>query len=491
MDAAAADPFADDSRFSFAASAAAGARPAPPPGAADADDAGASSAVLAAARLPAIPSYPAPDDPDRRPRWDPQGSEDVTDAYGGAYRSTSPLPAAAADREASQIAEKETPALSPPSRSAQRIPQPMFGYLDPSEPSTAVASSRSSPPLQPAEIHHDNLRGRMKRAQTMRRVELVQGNLVVECPVPTKLLNAVPIREGQEFTHMRYTAATTDPDDFVDAGFTLRPALYGRQTELFIVMTMYNEDDVLFARTMHGVMKNVSHLCSRRKSKTWGREGWQKVVVCVVADGRKKSGAARNSGEPQGDQRAAVSNSVSQDSSSMTGSSLGTAMRLMIIFRPLPVLFMLFLVRAALPPAGELDAGLSLWTSGGSTLLLGDDAAEFVRDVALLELRCLGDDVDADADSSIAATAAEMGIPSEAARGCLPLADAAPADAMDADELERETMPNGVDSTYLPSASTVRIVRSRRVRVDRRSGVSSENERAAEYAGEGDLCLID
>ena len=51
---------------------------------------------------------------------------------------------------------------------------------------------------------------------------------------------------------------------------------------------MYNEDDGLFTRSMHGVMKNIAHLCSRDRSKTWGKEGWKKVVVCIVSDGRGK-----------------------------------------------------------------------------------------------------------------------------------------------------------------------------------------------------------
>ena len=51
---------------------------------------------------------------------------------------------------------------------------------------------------------------------------------------------------------------------------------------------MYNEDDVLFCRTMRGIMQNIAHLCTRTKSKTWGKDGWKKVVVCVVADGRLK-----------------------------------------------------------------------------------------------------------------------------------------------------------------------------------------------------------
>src|SRR5208282_3129788 len=72
--------------------------------------------------------------------------------------------------------------------------------------------------------------------------------------------------------------------------FTLRQVLYDqpRPTEMFIVITLYNEDEGSFARTMHGVMKNIAHLCSRTRSKVWGKEGWRKVVVCVVADGRTK-----------------------------------------------------------------------------------------------------------------------------------------------------------------------------------------------------------
>lgn len=44
----------------------------------------------------------------------------------------------------------------------------------------------------------------------------------------------------------------------------------------------------LFAETMHGIMKNIRHLCSRNSSKTWGEGSWEKVVVCIVSDGRKK-----------------------------------------------------------------------------------------------------------------------------------------------------------------------------------------------------------
>ena len=113
---------------------------------------------------------------------------------------------------------------------------------------------------------------------------------MLDSAVPTKLLNMCAQRDEREFTHMRYSAATCDPNDFKDAGFTLRQVHYDppRRTELFIVMTMYNEDDGLFTRTMHGVMKNIAHLCKRDRSKTWGKDAWKKIVVCVVSDGRAK-----------------------------------------------------------------------------------------------------------------------------------------------------------------------------------------------------------
>ncbi|KAG0340775.1 Chitin synthase, class 1 [Podila humilis] len=130
-----------------------------------------------------------------------------------------------------------------------------------------------------------------RRFHTTKKVKLTSGNLVLDCPVPSKFLKTLKYQEGEEFTHMRYTAATCDPNDFAAENYTLRPLIVGdqpRETELFIVMTMYNEDEVLFTRTMHGVMKNIRHLTTRDRSRTWGPDAWKKVVVCIVSDGRSK-----------------------------------------------------------------------------------------------------------------------------------------------------------------------------------------------------------
>lgn len=89
----------------------------------------------------------------------------------------------------------------------------------------------------------------MKR-RSVRQVELYQGNLVLDVAVPSHIIPKGSER-NEEMSKMRYTAATCDPDDFMRSKYSLRPYLYGRRTELFIVMTMYNEDEILFLKTMN------------------------------------------------------------------------------------------------------------------------------------------------------------------------------------------------------------------------------------------------
>ena len=67
--------------------------------------------------------------------------------------------------------------------------------------------------------------------------------------------------------------------------------MYGRQTELLIAVTSYNEDKTLYARTLHGVMLNIRDICKSKSSKYWRRhaeEGvpaWQKICVALIVDG--------------------------------------------------------------------------------------------------------------------------------------------------------------------------------------------------------------
>jgi len=139
-------------------------------------------------------------------------------------------------------------------------------------------------------------RARMPTRGKTTKIKLKQGHFVHEYPVPSPIKNSVEAKwmamsKGREFSHMRYTAATCDPDDFTPGnGWELRQKMYGRDTELLIAITYYNEDKTLVARTLHGVMMNVRDIV-KSKSKFWrrsaeeGRPGWQRIVVALIFDG--------------------------------------------------------------------------------------------------------------------------------------------------------------------------------------------------------------
>ncbi|KAF8913861.1 glycosyltransferase family 2 protein [Gymnopilus junonius] len=135
----------------------------------------------------------------------------------------------------------------------------------------------------------------IKRGVT-RKVKLTNGNFISEYPVPTPVFSAIESKytstNTTEFSHMRYTAATCDPDEFTEAnGWSLRTKSYNRDTEMLIAVTSYNEDKQLYARTLHGVMLNIRDICKTKQSKFWrksaeeGNPGWQKITVALIVDG--------------------------------------------------------------------------------------------------------------------------------------------------------------------------------------------------------------
>ena len=89
--------------------------------------------------------------------------------------------------------------------------------------------------------------GRMHRRHKERRVQLTNGNLVMDLPVPPKLI--LPLRKSDRETGFtRYTAVTCDPDDFEKRGFFLRQNESNRSSELFICVTMYNVCPSVYSR---------------------------------------------------------------------------------------------------------------------------------------------------------------------------------------------------------------------------------------------------
>src|SRR5437764_11415274 len=122
-------------------------------------------------------------------------------------------------------------------------PTPHDQYQDDAVPILAPSDPYQDDPHFPAPTPSP---APIRRWKTVKEVQLFNGNLVLDCPVPPKLLEQIPHAtppERDEFTHMRYSAPTCDHNDFYEERFTLRQRLFAkpRQTELFIVVTMYNE----------------------------------------------------------------------------------------------------------------------------------------------------------------------------------------------------------------------------------------------------------
>ncbi|CAG8548942.1 3522_t:CDS:2, partial [Racocetra persica] len=121
-----------------------------------------------------------------------------------------------------------------------------------------------------------------------KHVELLNGNLVIDCPLPANLFVNVNQRASKEFTHLRYTACTCAPEAFKEKNFRLRQIEYKppRQTELFILINMRDENEIAMSHTLYGIMENISYLCSLENSQMWSKDGWEKVVVCIIYDSR-------------------------------------------------------------------------------------------------------------------------------------------------------------------------------------------------------------
>jgi chitin synthase len=181
------------------------------------------------------------------------------------------------------IENRPSPRPSPLRKDAKQKPQWIPTIIPAVPPMGSLSSRNSGPnglevPASPLQTRHFGPApaGRAhRRNKQLKRVQLTKGNLVLELEVPPQMV--IPFKREPEMSTVRYQAVHGDPDDFERNNFFLRQNTYQRTTELFIVVTMFNEDDILFCRTLHGVMQNISHLCSRKNSRTWGHDSWKKV----------------------------------------------------------------------------------------------------------------------------------------------------------------------------------------------------------------------
>ena len=125
------------------------------------------------------------------------------------------------------------------SQALKEKPKDQNVFADPRR--VVFPSTISDVPETPVETRHFGPApiGRVaRRNKTTKQVPLTNGNLVLDLPVPPKLV--LPRSGHPEVMKTRYTAVTCDPDDFEKNGHFLRQNQMHRRTELFICITMYN-----------------------------------------------------------------------------------------------------------------------------------------------------------------------------------------------------------------------------------------------------------
>lgn len=136
----------------------------------------------------------------------------------------------------------------------------------------------------------DDFKTRLNYTKTIKKAKLVNGNYVIDAPAPKSLLDTYGRKitdSGREMSFMRYTAVTCGPSNFMNYKYNIRQDLYSppRETEIMVCITMYNEDEILLARTLKGIFDNIKNLTNRNDPK-WGEDSWKKIVICIVNDGR-------------------------------------------------------------------------------------------------------------------------------------------------------------------------------------------------------------
>ncbi|CAA7263632.1 unnamed protein product [Cyclocybe aegerita] len=162
-------------------------------------------------------------------------------------------------------------------------------------PGSSPLGQYSYTPCGPPWTHHEEEARRRGNTRC-----LVNRNVVVERSVhgtssPTlsgASLSPLADKKSTEFTLLRYTAATCDPDDFTFRnGYTLRSQMLNRSTEILIAITAFNENASMYARTLSGVFANIQDICTKQPSKYWQHcaemdaPSWQRITVTLVVDG--------------------------------------------------------------------------------------------------------------------------------------------------------------------------------------------------------------
>jgi cellulose synthase/poly-beta-1,6-N-acetylglucosamine synthase-like glycosyltransferase len=101
----------------------------------------------------------------------------------------------------------------------------------------------------------------------------------------TQLWEDTEYKNDTQFTDLRYTAVSTfEPKQFNFCGYRLRCFSLSYKVKLMICITLDDQEPEELKRTLRGINENVKHL-----SEVEGAEMWQKVVVCILVDGKNEA----------------------------------------------------------------------------------------------------------------------------------------------------------------------------------------------------------
>ncbi|CVK84839.1 uncharacterized protein FMAN_01765 [Fusarium mangiferae] len=110
-----------------------------------------------------------------------------------------------------------------------------------------------------------------------------RGNVVVDIPVPKKILDHIPHSSSlgrNKFTHSRFSFITCPPEEFGDHNYTLRATLFAqpRQTQ-FILVVQLNPNDKDFMRRWALIHDSITFAQKKLEAVGGAQEFWKRVVV--------------------------------------------------------------------------------------------------------------------------------------------------------------------------------------------------------------------
>lgn len=136
--------------------------------------------------------------------------------------------------------------LNPQYEMAEVPPVPTVPYTSQPQYPPVHQQQQLRPPLRSdmSTSGYSSAKEKLMKRRSVRQVELYQGNLVIDVPVPSHIISR-SAGPGEEHTKMRYTAATCDPEyvffhlrNWVNPHQPVPTAILCARSTLFVLISM-------------------------------------------------------------------------------------------------------------------------------------------------------------------------------------------------------------------------------------------------------------